>query len=252
MDSEAHDADDVDPGTARFRVEAPLEIAALLATLVERGVLVSVAFGRDVFNTVLLGVDAAAGELVFDAGHDPAVNARLATAQKLAFETSLERIRIRFATAAAVPCVWQGAPAFACAVPASMVRLQRRDYFRAHVPLARNLRCAVRVGDAQDARTTRAIDLRILDVSVTGVALADAPPGFAPAPGTRFGGARLTLQSGALDVDLEVMYCREAPRAGSAPAPLRIGCRFVGLPPRGQALIQRCINALERERRSRT
>src|SRR6185503_541457 len=39
MDSDAldaHGADDVDPGTARFRVEAPLEIAALLATIVER------------------------------------------------------------------------------------------------------------------------------------------------------------------------------------------------------------------------
>jgi len=255
MDSDAldaHGADDVDPGTARLRVEAPREIAALLATIVERGVLVSVTFGRDVVNTVLLGVDSATGTLVFDAGQDAAANARLATARRLAFDTSLERIRIRFDAGGATPCMWQDAPAFACAVPSSLVRLQRRDYFRAHVPLARNLRCAVRVGDAQEARAARPIDLRILDVSVTGVGLTDAPSGFAPAPGTRLSGARLILPAGVLDVDLEVMYCREAPHGGSGPAPVRIGCRFVDLAPRGQALIQRCINALERERRNRT
>jgi c-di-GMP-binding flagellar brake protein YcgR len=136
-------------------------------------------------------------------------------------------------------------------MPATLVRLQRRDYFRAHVPLASSLRCAVRTAGA-DGTPPASLTLRVLDVSVTGIALADAPTGFAPAPGTRLDGARLALATGSLDVDLEVMYCR-APAPGSASgAPVRIGCRFVDLPPRGQALIQRCINALERERRSRT
>jgi c-di-GMP-binding flagellar brake protein YcgR len=245
------DDGDLDAGSERFRVDSRLEIASILATLVERGVLVSVTFGRDVVNTVLLAVDAAAGEIVFDAGQSAEVNARLEAASRVAFDTSLERIRIRFRGGAVTPRTWQGAPAFACAMPATLVRLQRRDYFRAHVPLASSLRCAVRTAGA-DGTPPASLTLRVLDVSVTGIALADAPTGFAPAPGTRLDGARLALATGSLDVDLEVMYCR-APAPGSASgAPLRIGCRFVDLPPRGQALIQRCINALERERRSRT
>jgi c-di-GMP-binding flagellar brake protein YcgR len=246
-------ADDtnLDAGSERFRVDSRLEIASLLATLVERGVLVSVTFGRDVVNTVLLAADAAAGEIVFDAGQSDEVNARLAAAPRLAFDTSLERIRIRFRGGPASARTWQNAPAFACAMPTTLIRLQRRDFFRAHVPLASSLRCALRLPGA-DGASHAPVMLRLLDVSVTGIALAEWPPGFAPAPGTRLVGARLVLDTGALDVDLEVMHCRAPAPGGAVGAPMRVGCRFVDLAPRGQALIQRCINALERERRTRT
>jgi hypothetical protein len=90
MDETARADDaDLDAANERFRVDSRLEIASLLATLVERGVLVSVTFGRDVVNTVLLAVDTAAGEIVFDAGQSEEVNSRLANATKLAFDTSL-------------------------------------------------------------------------------------------------------------------------------------------------------------------
>ena len=53
-------------------------------------------------------------------------------------------------------------------------------------------------------------------------------------------------------VDLEVMYRRESSVAGSGgtQSMVRYGCRFVSLPPGGEALIQRCINQLERERKT--
>jgi c-di-GMP-binding flagellar brake protein YcgR len=252
MDETAR-ADDADLEAAneRFRVDSRLEIVSLLATLVERGVLVSVTFGRDVVNTVLLAVDTAAGEIVFDAGQSEEVNARLATATKLAFDTSLERIRIRFRGGTAVARTWQGAPAFACAMPTTLIRLQRRDFFRAHVPLASGLRCALRLPGA-DGASRAPVMLSVLDVSVTGIALTELPAGFMPTPGTRLVGARLVLATGPRDVELEVMHCRAAAPGAASGAPMRIGCRFVDLAPRGQALIQRCINALERERRSRT
>jgi c-di-GMP-binding flagellar brake protein YcgR len=217
-------ADDADLDTAseRFRVDSRLEIASILATLVERGVLVSVTFGRDVVNTVLLAADAAAGEIVFDAGQSDEVNARLAAAPRLAFDTSLERIRIRFRGGAVVPRTWQGAPAFACAMPATLIRLQRRDFFRAHVPLASSLRCALRLPGV-DGTPRAPVMLRVLDVSVTGIALGELPPGFTPTPGTRLVGARLVLATGPLADELVVLHCR-APAAGSANgAPMRVG-----------------------------
>jgi len=237
-----------DEGDDRYRVESRLEIAALLNELATRGALVSVTFGADVVMTVLLRTDAAADTLVFDAGSDPEANARLAAARRLGFETHLERIRIVFYTGGAVAQPWDGAPAFATPFPQSVLRIQRRDYFRAHVPLTRGIRCEL--PPAADAQVQAAAMLRVLDMSVTGIALVDGPPGFEAAPGSVLKGVTLAMPPGMVTVDLEVMYRKEHARGGGAPAQMRFGCRFVNLPPSGETLIQRCINLLERERRS--
>ncbi|MEP7062212.1 MAG: flagellar regulator YcgR PilZN domain-containing protein [Betaproteobacteria bacterium] len=232
----------------RYRIESPLEIAALLNEVAARGALVSVTFGNDVVMTVLLRADAAAGALVFDAGSDLEANLRLGVARRLGFETHLDRIRIVFYTAGAIAQTWDGAPAFAVALPPSVLRMQRRDYFRAHVPLTRGIRCELQ---PEVAATGDAATLRVLDMSVTGVALVDGPPGFEPAPGSVLKAVTLALPPGPVTVDLEVMYRKENPRGSGGSGPLvRFGCRFVNLPAQCETLIQRCINQLERERRA--
>ncbi len=231
----------------RYRVESRLEIASLLNEVAARGALVSVSFGSDVVMTVLLHADPTAGTLVFDAGSDADANLRLASAHRLGFETYLDRIRIVFFADGAQPQAWDGAEAFVAAFPQSVMRMQRRDYFRAHVPLTRGIRCELPA--AVQASGQPAV-LRVLDMSVTGIALVDGPPGFEPAPGSVLTGVTLAMPPGTVTVDLEVMYRREHARGGGAPAQMRFGCRFVNLPASGETLIQRCINQLERERRA--
>ncbi|MEO6929192.1 MAG: flagellar regulator YcgR PilZN domain-containing protein [Casimicrobiaceae bacterium] len=230
----------------RYRVESKLEVAGLLNEVATRGALVSVTFGGDVMTTVLLRADAAASTVVFDAGSDADMNQRLAVARRLGFETHLDRIRIVFYTGGAVAQAWDGAPAFASAFPQSVLRIQRRDYFRAHVPLTRGIRCEM----VTDPAAPKApFVLRVLDMSVTGISLVDGPPGFEPAPGSVLKSVTLAMPPGSVTVDLEVMYRKEHARGGAAPTQMRFGCRFVNLPPSGETLIQRCINQLERERR---
>lgn len=233
----------------RFRIEAPLQIATLLNELARRRALVSVAFGTDVMVTVLLNADPGTGVLVFDAGSNADANSRLVDAQRLAFESNLDRIRVVFYTGGATAWDWDKAPAFAVRFPESVQRVQRRDYFRAYVPMASSIRCDLPAGpDARAAPLT----LRVFDLSVTGVALVDAPPGFDPSPGTVVHDATFALPPKSLKVDLEVMYRRQSALAGSGGTQslVRYGCRFVNLPPGGEALIQRCINQLERERKT--
>lgn len=232
----------------RYRIDSRLEIGALLNQLGERGALVSVTFGNDLVTTVVLHADTTTGTLVFDAGSDPQANERLAEARRLSFETHLDRIRIVFYTAGAVAQTWDDAPAFFASFPQSVLRIQRRDYFRAHVPLARGIRCEL---PADPAAQTRALSFRVLDMSVTGLALVDGPPDFDPAAGSVLKSAVLALPPGKVTVDLEVMYRREHQWAGGRPGmPVRLGCRFVNLPAAGETMIQRCINQLERERRA--
>ena len=233
----------------RFRIEAPLQIATLLNELARRRALVSVAFGTDVMVTVLLNADPGTGVLVFDAGSNADANSRLIDAKRLAFETHLDRIRVVFYTDGATAWDWDKAPAFAVRFPASVQRIQRRDYFRAYVPMASSIRCDLPAG--VDARPAP-VALRVFDISVTGVALVDGPADFQPAPGTVLHDAVFALPPKSLKVDLEVMYRRQSSIAGSdgTQSLVRYGCRFVSLPPGGEALIQRCINQLERERKT--
>jgi c-di-GMP-binding flagellar brake protein YcgR len=231
----------------RFETRSRLEILGTLRELVARRAPVSVHFdrGEEFLLSTLLAVNPEFEELVFDASAERAANARVERSERLLFVSSLDHVRIQFVAQRAEPVVHEGLPAFRVRIPQALVRLQRREYFRIAAPVAKPLFARL----AHPREPARVLELRVLDLSAGGLAVALPPGALALEPGTR-------LERGTLDLPGvgEIAFCAEVRYLAAAPSAAgvrRCGLMFCELSGADRSRLQRYILRLERERASR-
>ena len=223
----------------RFRIRSRMEIASVLRAVADAREIVTAQFGgaNDFVVTAVLGVDLAAGYVILDYGADEAAMQRLLRAERLRFATQLDHVRVSFQAGAAVAATYEDGPAFVVAIPDVVMRMQRRDAYRLKIPLGRPLMCSI---PAQDAGG-RATSVRVRDICVGGVGLAEYGKDLVVAVGVIWPGCRIELPGlGTLTADLEVMFAGEGDVR-------RCGCRFRNLRLPMANLIQRYITRVERE-----
>ena len=264
---------------SRYLLSDPREIAAILRQLIEAHALLSARLrpGTDSFITAILGVADDGESLVIDASRDDAINARIiagaegpaagdpeaqgegldedvaaqdsSQAVVLDCVTQLDRVRIQFSLHELQLTSSEGSGAFRAALPQQLLRLQRREFYRLQAPVTQSLTCTLPLRHTDGA--VRSADLRVLDISGGGVAIA-VPPADA-----------------VLEAGMELMDC-QLKLPGSAPIParlsvrnlfrittrngiemLRAGCQFTHMPRGAEDTIQRYILKVERARNAR-
>ncbi len=223
-----------------FRIYSAPEIIGLMREMISRRALLTVHFneGRESIVTVLLDVNPEFEEVVFDRGADGGSNDHLLHASKLTFVTALDHIKIQFQCARAYDTTFEGKPAFRMRIPGSILRLQRRNTYRVKLPQTHPVLCRVPRGGGDPVK------LRVLDLSVEGVALVAEHGQIDLHEGDKLKGCRIDLPDHPLQVDLEVRNALEILDPSGLRS--RYGCRFVNLPGSMAALIQRVILAIER------
>jgi c-di-GMP-binding flagellar brake protein YcgR len=234
----------------KYLVHSRLEIAAILGTLRNAGSMVTAYFGGgDFILTSILAVNPDRGDMVMDCGADGAANQRALLAGKITFVAAHERIKIQFSTATPRPLRFEGRAAFGMPLPAALLRLQRREYFRIATPLTRPLKCII---GARSAPTGAPAEVTILDISCGGIAISDSSRLAGSEPGTCFPECRILLpELGPVTADILVKSSFEVTLKNGA-RHKRAGCEFVDMPERERAKIQRYINKMERERKDRS
>ena len=234
-----------EPDTERYRVRARTEVIAALRGLLQQNALVTVHFGPgpDFFVTALLAVDADRGLLLFDHGADARQNQRLPRAPAARLETYAEHIRVEFSIGSIATVEFEGKPAFAAPLPPSLLRFQRRETYRVHVPRSRPIVCELPpAGEA-----AQPVLANVRDISVGGIALVDFPPAFPLVQGTVFDRCVLRLnQSETVAAALELVHIYRSPHAAPGRGQLA-GCRFLHLDGAAEARLQRLINQLDRD-----
>ena len=227
-----------------YKVYGRHEIAGILEEVIRKRTLVTVYFrGLEGFTvSSVLHLDPTRQNLLFDSAQDSAVNRQIIAAPRLTFVAFVDHIKTQFATVGANPTVFENHPALQTSMPESVLRLQRRNFFRVRAPKAVPLICEVPLPDGEVVR------LPIDDLSVGGIAML-AGENFAQfAPGTTFHNCNIDLpEHGAITASLELRT--QGPAARNAKQ-LRFGCRFVDLHGTVETRIQRYINDLERARRA--
>jgi flagellar brake protein len=125
-----------------FEVESRREIVALLRSIGEKNQLLRmlVRGEADVAVTTILDVEPDLGYMVLDCPISMDQTRRVLAAPALQFETSLDKIRILFSSNGAEPLQYDGAPAMKVAIPPTMIRLQRREYYRMPTPVTNPVR----------------------------------------------------------------------------------------------------------------
>jgi c-di-GMP-binding flagellar brake protein YcgR len=203
--------------------------------------------GKDFLLSTIVAVDDRG--ITLDFGSDPAMNQQALAADKLFCATSHDKVRVQFMLRGVTRIDAADGPAFHAALPDSLLRLQRREYYRLTTPIARPLKCQIPLTSRDGAPIK--VDVSIIDISGGGLAIMVPPAGIAFEEGMQFRGCRIELpEVGFIVATLEVRNLFEVTlRSGGHVR--RAGCQFLDLPGSMLTMVQRYIVKVERERKAR-
>ncbi|WP_292935030.1 flagellar brake protein [Noviherbaspirillum sp.] len=241
--------EDVSP----YQVHSRREIISLLRAMQERNQLVSMEAdgGSDSVVTSVLTVDEKAGIVVIDRAPSNMLNQRILESDNVSFETVLDNIRILFFADKVGECLYENLPALYIAIPATLVRLQRREHYRIPTPVANPLRCSIHVppDDIGGAGTTVIVTLK--DISGGGIAIVDEKKMLDNTIGRIYKACRIDLPGGSqVVVDLQIRNSHDYTLT-SGKSIRKLGCMFVDPPKPMMSAVQRYITKLERERNAK-
>jgi c-di-GMP-binding flagellar brake protein YcgR len=203
--------------------------------------------GRDMVLTSLMRYGDSG--LVFDFGASAEMNRKALEADKLFCAAQLEKVKIQFILRGVKRIEADGRPAFLAPLPDSLLRLQRREYYRLQTPITRPLKCTIDfpvVGGS-----THRVESHVADISGGGVCLTGLPSHLPlekdmELPGCNIGLPEVGLIAAALRLrSVEEITSRSGTRSK------RAGCEFIKLSGPMATLIQRYIIKTERERKAR-
>jgi c-di-GMP-binding flagellar brake protein YcgR len=232
-----------------FEVAARREICALLRGIGEKKQLIRmlVQGEADVCVTSILAVDEASNAVYLDCSIDAEQNRRVLAARRLSFETSLDKVRILFAADHVDAATFEGGAAFRIAIPTSLIRLQRREYYRIATPVSNPVRVQIPLPADLGGTTT----FPLADISCGGIAILDNKMILGNAIGKDYAGCRIDLPDiGAVTTTLQVRNSLDLTLLNNK-TNRRLGCEFIDLPRGMLAYVQRYITRLERERNAR-
>jgi c-di-GMP-binding flagellar brake protein YcgR len=233
-----------------FEVSSRREIIALLRSIGEKNQLIRmlVQGESDVCVTSILEVDAEAGSVILDCSINPDQNRRIMGAKQIAFETTLDKIRIMFGGEHIAACHFEGSPAFKMALPTSLIRLQRREFYRMATPVSNPVRVMIPL-PAELGGGSQAFPLA--DISCGGIAILDNSLVLGDTIGKVYADCRIELpEAGPIGTGLQIRNSLDLTLLNNK-SNRRLGCQFVDLPRAALNAVQRYITKLERERNAR-
>lgn len=239
-----------DEGEKNYLVESPEEIAFVLRTIMQQNSLVTLHFNNcsDFILTSILDIDAKRGELVMDCGRDPRLNRQLLEEENLICTTAHDEVKVKFACRRIRKTRSNRRDAFILQLPNALLRLQRRENFRVPTPLAKPLRCAIKLPSGDETATA---ELILLDISCGGIAVIDQHPRISLEPGEIYSDCRLDLPGvGTITFSMCVRDSFSCTLKNGLTC-MRAGCEFVSIPQNTLILVQRYITKLQQERNAR-
>jgi c-di-GMP-binding flagellar brake protein YcgR len=232
---------------SRFLVRSPTQIRQILSAIRDNREIVTAYFnrGRQFLLTAIVDIDVPGARIVIDRGSDEATNARLLESDRIVLVSALEKVKVQFSVKQVRDIQYDGAPAFSIPLPAELLKLQRREFFRARSSASEPVHVRLPLRD------TETLELQGLDLSIGGISAYVQLPADRVAIGTRFPGASVRIGAGSsFSVELELRNVNDV-RLRNGTDATRAGFMFVALPESAQQQIQRYLMRIERERRSR-
>ena len=232
---------------SRYLTRAPVDIAHILRQSVQKAAMVTAYFNdADGFAlTSLLEVSPEEDRMVFDVPAQPSQAAGIASSHRIMFVSSHEGIKIKFQVERATPILYDGRPAFESRMPRAVLRLQRRENYRASCSLSNPVMCAVPFTSEGEAHSA---DMPALDVSLGGIAILNQHHSLNLEPGCVYRNCIITLPDvGSFACTIEARSSRQV-QLKNGMVTMRSGCRFIDPPQSGLNMVQRYTMKRERAR----
>lgn len=232
-----------------FEVESRKEITSLLRGIGEKNQLIRMLIHgeADVCVTSILEVDEPNNTVYLDCSIDREQNKRILASRRLSFETTLDKVRILFAADHIEAATYEGNPAFKIVVPPTLIRLQRREYYRISTPVTNPVRVLIPLPEELGGNTT----FPLADISCGGIAILDNKMVLGDAIGRNYLDCRIDLpEIGQVATSLQIRNSLDLTLLNNK-TNRRLGCEFVGISRGMLSYVQRYITKLERERNAR-
>ncbi|MDE2600360.1 MAG: flagellar brake protein [Rhodocyclaceae bacterium] len=232
---------------SEYLLHSPRDILAVLRQVADQADLITLYFnsGKDFLLTTLLAVNDR--ELLLDRGSSADMNRRALEADKIFCITRHDKVKLQFILPGVRETRHEGRSVFVAILPETLLRLQRREYFRLHTPIARPLICRIPV-----VMTDGSVDIyahNVIDISLGGLSLQVGDVPFVAEQ--EWHDCTIDLpQIGIVNATLKVLNFYAGTLRNGQPS-TRVGCQFVDMPATSQNLIQRYIVRTERERKAR-
>jgi len=238
-------------------ITSRLEIAGLLRTLMDENALINVRAHKDspTVITTLLDIDDRQDVFVISAALEQDFNESAVDAEAIEFEVVQDKTQIKFTCAFATPCQHDCSPALRLAMPTSLRRIQRREFYRVGIPVNQPARCTMALparmafSATSSKRPTVTLDLK--DISVGGISLIDNDKKLNVASDTLYPDCYIVLpEAGAITTTLRVVRAFDE-TVSSVDTVRFVGCAFVNLPSSMTTTVQRYVALLERKLNAR-
>lgn len=236
---------------SRYQIVSRREIVSLLRNAGSRNQLIRMqtSQGGDSAVTSILHVDDAANIVVIDCASSALANQRILEGGEVSFETVLDNIRILFSAPGVESCIFEDRPALSIAVPASVVRLQRRESYRIMAPVSKPVYCTIRI-PAEDGKEASTVTVPLHNVSIGGISVVDEKKLIPHHIHATYENCRIDLPGGAVTVTLQLRNMREVTLANGKSI-FRAGFMFIDPSNAVTAAVQRFIIRLERDQNAR-
>lgn len=233
---------------SQYTVNSRLEITKILSAIMRQNALITASPSEgSFFLTTIHSIDQDNNTLLLSCGREQLQIEQVIQKQRLLCSTALDKVKIEF-VCEGISTVGAGTEmSFRMPLPRSLLRLQRREYFRAHVPMLTKIQCVISPLQA-DPSLPAEIELAVHDISSGGIAVITPATLFTPAMGTEYNvviglpgtpGVRAKIQArNAFMITLP-----------NGKVSQRSGFAFVDPSENVLAMIQRYIMNLERTRR---
>ncbi len=251
-----HNATPIEPVNSseysKYLLRGKREIQQILQGLVDAHALVSIHIAPKDYSFLTTIVAFSDTTLFLDASSDETIHHRVATAEKLLCIGQLDKIRIQFSLSSAALTLYDGLSAYSTALPAELLRLQRREFYRLRTPTANPVICTVSVPPGEGQSNEVKVEVRVADISGGGIAIMVPANDTYFVPGTEFNNCTLALpELGEISIRLKVRNLFKQTSHGGDVETLRAGCEFIDLPRNADSVIQRYIFKVERDRNAR-
>jgi flagellar brake protein len=233
-----------------YEVDSRREIVALLRQICDKNQLIRMLVHgeADVAITSILAVDADHGTMILDRSINREQNERIVAARRVNCETSLDKIRILFAAEGLRDASYDGRPALEADIPSSLIRLQRREYYRMPTPVSNPVRVVVPLPPELGGGVS---NFPLADISCGGIAILDNKLQLGNTIGQVYTNCRIELpEVGPVTTSLQIRNSLDMTLLNNK-TNRRLGCEFIDISRGNLANVQRYITRLERERNAR-
>jgi c-di-GMP-binding flagellar brake protein YcgR len=232
-----------------FEIESRKEIVTLLRSIGEKNQLIRMLINGQADVCVTSILDVTAQHIFLDCSIDQQQNQRILSGGAVEFETTLDKIRILFSSEQVLEAMHDERPALKILLPTTLIRLQRREYYRMATPLGLPVMVTIPLPAELGGG---AHVLPLTDISCGGIAVLDNLRLLHNTIGQNYTACLIDLPHvGIINTTLQIRNSLDLTLLNSKSS-RRLGCRFVDISRSMLADVQRYITRLERERNART